>query len=284
MHLTSLMHKVLLYRGSYRLAKRLTQKNIMTTPRKMQEILEELKGNPYYDKYAEKISQVQKTAPDEFKTRIEGLEQKKVKKIEASKDSQYSQLLKPKEKITIAPPVQSNEAQLDAILKVDLIKDKPKEEIEIIWQKYHMDKDCISAIIPAKEFQILEERSSKYPTFLFPLPRSQGYEFIMCQFEANKVHFTPLLYFQVHKENAPECLTIMHYKEFRDDKDIVLMRGEYDKNVLNGKEAQCLANQLQLYYIQTDEKKLELLEKFSNEPDRFDHMDLVNEISTLSLS
>jgi len=282
MHLTSLMQKVLLYRGSYKLSKELTQKNIMTTPRKMQEILDDLKGNPHYDKYAEKIAQIQKTSPDKFKSLVENLDKKKVQKIEVSKQRQYSELLKPKEELS--KPVQSNEAPLDAILKVDLIKDKSAKEIEIIWQNYHTDKDYIAAIIPSKDYSILEERSSKYPVFIFPLPRSQGYEFIMCQFESNSVHFTPLLYFQVHKENAPECLTITHYKELKDDKDIILMRGEYNKDILNAKEAQCLANQLQMYYVQNDEKKLQLLERFSRKPDSFDHMELVKEINNLSLS
>ncbi|XP_066249934.1 ATP synthase mitochondrial F1 complex assembly factor 1 [Euwallacea similis] len=283
MHLTSLMRKVLLYRGSYKLPKQLSQKNIMTTPRKLQEILEDLKDNPYYGKYAEKIVQAQKTAPEEFKSRIMDLSKNSEKKFEPPKERQYSELLNPKEEIKSLR--QTNETKLDDILKVDLIKDKSKEEIEVIWEKYHSEKEgCIAAVIPAKDFALLEERSSKYHTFLFPLPRSQGYEFIMCQFELNAVHFTPLLYFQVHKENAPECLTITHYKEFKDNKGIILMRGEYNKNVLNPKEAQCLANQLQLYYVQSDEQKLKLLEKFTFSPDSFDHMDLVKEISNLSLS
>lgn len=61
------------------------------------------------------------------------------------------------------------------------------------------------------------------------------------------------------------------------------MRGEYDKNVLDAKEAQCLANQLQLYYSQDDPKKLKLLEKFTKKPEDFKHMDLVKEIENLSL-
>lgn len=36
---------------------------------------------------------------------------------------------------------------------------------------------------------------------------------------------------QVHKENAPECLTAVHYTELH-DKGVILMRGDYDK-VLN---------------------------------------------------
>lgn len=275
MQLTSLMRRVLLYRGSFRAA----QKTIMTTPRKMQEVLEELQGNPYYGKYADKIAKVQQVAPETFQNRVEGLAKKK---IEPAKGRQFSPLLQPKEKLPAKP--QTNEPRLEQLLKLELVQDKSTDEIEAIWQQYHLTKECtIAAVIPAKDFEVMEQRASQFPTFLFPLPRSQGYEFIMCQFEGNRVHLTPLLYFQVHKENAPECLTITHFKELQGDKGIVLMRGEYDGNVLNAKEAQCIANQLQMYYVQTDERKLELLERFTKSPDRFDHMDLVEEISSLSL-
>jgi len=255
----------------------------MTTPRKMQEILEDLKGNPYYDKYAQKIAQIQKTAPEEFESRVEKVYERKTKTVELSKERQYSQLLKPKEKLNNTQ-VQTKEISLDKVLKIDLIKEKSPDEIKAIWAEYHLQKDCIAATIPSEDFAKLEENSLKHPTFLFPLPRSQGYEFIMCQFESNTVHFTPLLYFQVHKANAPECLTITHFKEFKDDKGIVLMRGEYDKNIIDAKEAQCLANELQIYYIQNDEEKRKLLEVFTYQPDSFDHMDLVKQISNISLS
>ncbi|XP_030754053.1 ATP synthase mitochondrial F1 complex assembly factor 1 [Sitophilus oryzae] len=280
MQLTCLL-RTILYKGSLQIGKNLTRKNIMTTPRSMQEVLEDLKGNPYYDKYSDKIKQVQNSKPDEFQSRVENLEKKKVKKIEASKGRQYSQLLNPKEKLE--NKTQIKEESLDKIMKIDLIKDKTAEEVESIWLEYHLTKDCIAATIPSKDYEKLEQRSLKFKTFLFPLPRSQGYEFILCQFEKNTVHFTPLLYFQVHKENAPECLTLTHYKEFKDDKGIVLMRGEYDKNVINAKEAQCLANQLQLYYIQDDEEKQKLLETFTVDPDSFDHMELVKQVNNLSL-
>ncbi|CAH1261284.1 unnamed protein product [Diabrotica balteata] len=279
MHLTSLMRTVL-YRGSFRIA----TKSIMTTPRNLQEVVDDLKGNPYYDKYAEKIAKLHKEDPNEFKARIEKANQK-TKKFDPPKqpERQYSQLLTPKSKL--AEPDQFKQESLEKIMKTDLIKDKSAEEIKSIWEEYHKEKQyCIAATIPSKDFTKLNENSKKYPTFLFALPRSQGYEFIMCQFAQNTVHFTPLLYYQVHKENAPECLNITHYDEFEADKGIVLMRGEYDKNVINAQEAQCLANQLQMYYVQEDSEKKKLLEQFTNEPDKFKHIDLIKQIENLSIS
>lgn len=273
--------RTVLYRASFRV----NTKSIMTTPRKLQEVMDDLKGNPFYDKYASKISKLQKEAPNEFKSRIEETGMTKTKKFDAPKkdERQYSQLLNPKTKINEV--TQLKQESLEKIMKIELIKDKNSEEIKLIWEQYHRQKEyCIAATIPSKDFDKLNENSKKHPTFIFALPRSQGYEFILCQFSQNSVHFTPLLYYQVHKENAPECLTITHYDEFKDDKHIVLMRGEYDKNIINAQEAQCLANQLQLYYVQEDPEKKKLLEIFTNEPDNFKHMDLIKHIESLSIS
>lgn len=61
------------------------------------------------------------------------------------------------------------------------------------------------------------------------------------------------------------------------------MRGEIDTNVINVQEAQCLANQLQLYYAQDSKSKLALLDRFTKQPDSFKHMDVVNELNNLTL-
>lgn len=61
------------------------------------------------------------------------------------------------------------------------------------------------------------------------------------------------------------------------------MRGEYDTNVINAQEAQCLVNQLQLYYCQNNASKLELLEKFTHQPENFKHMDVIKELENLSI-
>lgn len=61
------------------------------------------------------------------------------------------------------------------------------------------------------------------------------------------------------------------------------MRGEYDSKVINIREAQCLANQLQLYYTQNNESKLKLLETFTKNPEAFKHMDIIHELETLTI-
>ena len=44
--------------------------------------------------------------------------------------------------------------------------------------------------------------------------------------------FNTSCFFQTYKENAPECFTIVHYPDLIDEKGVVLMKGDYDKNVL----------------------------------------------------
>ncbi|GIY79437.1 hypothetical protein CEXT_739061 [Caerostris extrusa] len=46
------------------------------------------------------------------------------------------------------------------------------------------------------------------------------------------------------------------FTELQEGKGIVLMRGEYDDKTLKAHEAQCLTNQLQLYYGGSDNEKL----------------------------
>lgn len=87
--------------------------------------------------------------------------------------------------------------KLEDIFKVELAKDKDAEEIKDIWVKYHIQKDVIAATIPIDVYKKMTERVRKYPTFLFPLPRSQGYEFVMSQTTGNEVHLTTLLCYQV---------------------------------------------------------------------------------------
>ncbi|KAJ8724704.1 hypothetical protein PYW08_016178 [Mythimna loreyi] len=259
-------------------------RKITTTSTNMEKALENLKTNPYYEKYAERIADLQKTSPDEFMQRVEAQEkmkeETKKKKFAPVDTRQFSSVLNPKK--AIEEVSESKDKRLSDIFKVDLVKDKDATEIQIIWEEYHKSKEVISATIPKDIYSCLQENVQQNPTFLFPLPRSQGYEFFMCQSYRHTVHFTPLLAYQVHKENAPECLTMTHYTELA-DKGLVLMRGDYDKNVLNGQEARCLANQFQLYYSGKDATKLQLLKTFTLNPDTFKHMDLIAQLENISL-
>lgn len=75
---------------------------------------------------------------------------------------------------------------------------------------------------------------------------------------------------------------MVHYTELK-DKGIVLMRGEFDSKVLSGQEAQCVANQFQMFYLKTDASKQALLDTFTKSPESFKHMDLIKELEQIEL-
>lgn len=82
-------------------------------------------------------------------------------------------------------------------MKLERLQGKTAEEIKSIWLDYHKQKDVLVATIPTETYKLLTERAKEYPLFIFPLPRSQGFEFFLLQFANNTVHFTPLLCYQV---------------------------------------------------------------------------------------
>lgn len=258
----------------------------MTARQRSEKALEQLKeSNPYFGKYAKKIAVVQKSSPEEFLAKLDRVEKEKAKTnfgpSEQARD--FSGLLNPKAPLGAKPAEDAAVKMLSDIMKLELVEQRSVEEIKQIWLQYHQGKEVICAAIPLEQYELMMERARKHPVFILPIPRSQGYEFVMLQFFANTIHFTPLINYQVHKENAPECLNIAMYAELKESKGLVLMRGEYDSKVINGQEAQCLANQLQMYYSQQNESKLKLLETFTSKPDQFKHMDVIEELNNLKI-
>jgi len=241
------------------------------------EQIEELKNNPYYSKYADKIAKLQKTSPEEFLGRLAAHEERK--KAPAAQAKEFS--LPGKARAAAASSTTTK--SLDKIMKVELLQDKSAEEITQIWTKYFSDQDKICAVIPTETYKLMYERFQEYNTFLFPVPRKEGYEFVMVQFQGDEAHFTTLINFQAHKENAPECLSIVHYTELSESKGIVLMVGEYDKDTLSISEAKCLADQVEIYYSRPSEERQEVMRRFKYESAFFKHTELIDQLNTLSI-
>ena len=200
--------------------------------------------------------------------------------------------------MNVSNSVKKSRSSLNDIVKLDLLNEKTKEEITEIWNTYHSKKDCIYASIPTVSYEPFYQNVQKYPAFILPLPRnssnsssndanastSDGYEFFLLQFQEHCCYFTPLAAFHLHKEIAPVCLTIHYYPELSQTKDIVLMMGEYDSNILTIMEAQFLANQLNYYYTTKDEASKLSLHLFNKEPKSFDHMRLVRHLENVILT
>jgi len=255
-----------------------------TTNIMSEEQIEELKKNPYYAKYADKIAKLQNTSPEEFLSRLSAHEERKTAASSVTKENQRDFSF-PGRAVSNTGGSGHTSKSLDKVLKLELLQDKTPEQISEIWTTHFMNKENkICAVIPTETFNTMQQRWKEFNTFLFPVPRKNGYEFVMVQFMGNEAHFTTLINYQAHKENAPECLNMIHYTEFSQDKGIVLMVGEYDKDTLDAREAKCLADQVEIYYSNPNQSRQEILEKFSKNPAYFDPNDLVKEFNSITIS
>ncbi|XP_072295208.1 ATP synthase mitochondrial F1 complex assembly factor 1 isoform X2 [Eucyclogobius newberryi] len=165
---------------------------------------------------------------------------------------------------------------LDSILNFDLVQDKTGAEISQIWTQFFSSKDTISASIPTETFELMQTRAKSSPTFLFALPRSDGYEFFVGQWSDLQLHFTSLINLKTVGDHAPCQLMLSHYPELK-HKGVVLMTAERDHSALGVHEAQCLANQVQLFYGSRD-GAYRLVEAFNYHPEEFKHMDVIAEL------
>ncbi|KAF8936446.1 hypothetical protein BGZ47_009489 [Haplosporangium gracile] len=172
----------------------------------------------------------------------------------------------------------SGSPSLDKIMKLELVKDLDVEEISKIWIQKHMEQeDSISAVVPAETYKKMLKRSKDYPLFLLPLSHGDGVEFYLMQFAFHQVIFTSLLEYKTHGENARPFLTLTHYPELIDDKQIVLMHGVVSTNpkVMTLDQAQILTFGLQQYYVSDHPEKLQLLKDFHRQPEKFSHEKLI---------
>jgi len=254
---------------------------------KEKEEMDELQKNPFYAKYANKIASVQKTSPEEFLQRLSIVEENhKVSESSTNdvKGRDFSMPTPPKSAVKVGTqPSMMRDKKLEEIMKMELLDGKSKEEIGQIWTQHLSTKEGLCAVIPASTFRSMKDLYQVHKTFILPLPRKEGYEFVVVQFAGNEAHFTTLINFQAHSENAPECLTLVHFVDLIEDKGIVLMKGDFDPNVLSLSEAQCLANQVEMYFCNPNPAKRQLLETFTFQPNEFHHQDLISQIENISL-
>ncbi|XP_067846148.1 ATP synthase mitochondrial F1 complex assembly factor 1 isoform X3 [Heptranchias perlo] len=159
-----------------------------------------------------------------------------------------------------------------------MVKEKTPDEIGQIWNQYFAQKNTISAVIPGATFDLMHSRSQKCPTFLYALPRQEGYEFFVGQWSATELHFSSLINLQSLGVNAPSQLIIYHYPDLQKEKGIVLLTAEIDTTFLGVHEAQCLANEAQLFYATDCQETFNLVESFNHKPSDFKHMSVIAEI------
>ncbi|XP_048458396.1 ATP synthase mitochondrial F1 complex assembly factor 1 isoform X2 [Rhincodon typus] len=227
---------------------------------------QELQKNPFYTKYKTKIQELRRTKPDEYEARVAKKDEVMKQPLGHSKQGEFIRLMEEKskkqaERATGQRIGFSKDKTLQSILNLDMMKEKTPDEIG-----------------QGTTFDLMHSRSQKCPTFLYALPRQAGYEFFVGQWSATELHFSSLINIQSLGENSPSQLIIYHYPDLQKEKGIVLLTAEIDTTFLNVQEAQCLANEAQLFYATDCEQIFNLVETFNHKPSDFKHMSVIAEI------
>ncbi|KAK2835062.1 hypothetical protein Q5P01_015546 [Channa striata] len=250
----------------------------------------DLEENPYYSKYQDKIQKLRSAKPQEYKDRLEKRLEAKKEVLGHSKQAEFIQLmeqeLEKRDKMAAGDEASASFTKnktLGSILNLDMIRDKSGEEIAELWMKYYSTKDTISAVIPAQVYEVIISRSRSCPMFLYALPQKEGYEFFLGQWSGHELHFTSLINVQMLGENAPSQLILYHYPEMKEDKGVVLMTAEMDPKFITVHQAQCLANQVQLFYGTERQETYRVVETFNHHPADFKHMSVIAELEQSSL-
>lgn len=220
----------------------------------------ELEDNPFYEKYKAKLQYLADANPDEFKQRVEQLQEENTPKRRPNPAS-------------ASPGATRGERPRPAPQPIPRSASYTTEKI---WKDYHSQKDCVFAVLQRDAFEDLMTKGQSCPTFIFPLPRNDGFEFVLMQFDGKDVQFTSLAMYQILKENSPACLSLVHYTELLDSKGIVLMSGQYDNNVLKREEALMIVQLMAIYYGKNS-PRFDRVEMFNHQPDKFNHNLLIDE-------
>lgn len=250
----------------------------------------ELEENPFYNKYQDKIRKLRSAKPQEYKARLEKRHDAKSEVLGHSKQAEFVRLmeqeLEKRDKMAAGDGASggfTKNKTLASIFNMEMIKDKTGEEIAELWMKYYSTKDTVSAVIPAQIYEMIFSRSKSCPTFLYALPQKEGYEFFLGQWSGHELHFTSLINVQTMGENAPSQLILYHYPDLKEEKGIVLMTAEMDPKFITVHQAQCLANQVQLFYGTQRQETYRLVETFNHHPVDFKHMSVIAELEQSGL-
>ncbi|XP_036971694.1 ATP synthase mitochondrial F1 complex assembly factor 1 isoform X2 [Acanthopagrus latus] len=250
----------------------------------------ELEENPYYSKYQDKIQKLRSVKPQEYKARVEKRNEYKNEILGHSKQAEFVRLMEhemeKRDKIAAKDRASggfTKKKTLGCILNMEMIQDKTGEEIAELWTKYYSTKDTVSAVIPSQIYRLIFSRSQSCQTFLYALPQKEGYEFFLGQWSGHELHFTSLINVQTMGENAPSQLILYHYPDLEEEKGVVLMMAEMDPKFITVHQAQCLANQVQLFYGTQRQETYRLVETFNHHPTDFKHMLVIAELEQSGL-
>ncbi|XP_068095708.1 ATP synthase mitochondrial F1 complex assembly factor 1 [Hyperolius riggenbachi] len=236
--------------------------------------------NPFFSKYREKIQELRRSDPEAYEARMEKRKEFKQQPLGSSKQAEFAHRVEERVGSGLVKEGFTKNKTLSSILNLEMVKDKNADEIKQIWSQFFSTKDTVYAVIPGEVFQTIWTKAQSCPAFLYAVPRAEGYEFFVGQWSGMELHFTSLINIQSVGDAAPSQLILYHYSELQEDKGVVLMTSELDNKFLTVQEAQCLANQVQLFYTG---EAFHLVETFNHNPSGFKYMFVISALEQSGL-
>ncbi|KAL3233128.1 Protein ATP11, mitochondrial [Nakaseomyces bracarensis] len=210
----------------------------------------------------------------------------------------------------VRPVTEKPFKSLDDYLKLEKLKDLSRQEVEFLWRaKWANRDDALVAVVPFRDtFQTMYKYAVRNPLFVLPLPRDPNKteskkdqnktdETVPVELQYIQWHFagphtihcimTSLAEYKLRQDFATPHTTIQFHLDLSQDKDMVLMNGqvERDSNV-SLQDAQLLLLNVQRFFgaMGTNsaiaKQRLKLLEDFNQGSAEFD----INKLITLSQS
>eukprot|EP01134_Creolimax_fragrantissima_P004147 CFRG4147T1 len=207
------------------------------------------------------------------------------KKIEAEMEAQAE-----KEK-SEHEPLEGDDAIVNA-LPLDRILDIPKistlkaSHIGALWlARYETDDSrCGVGLVRDRtgNHQVYA-RGKVAPMFVLPLPHENGsYEMFLSEFRNSQCFITSILEYQTRGQDSRPAMTITSYTHFAKEKDLVLVLGEYNKDMINKKAADILLQQLEVLYNQSTDEQFMIVRQFNTDPKNFDLQSIIPKPSATS--
>eukprot|EP00629_Pelagomonadales_sp_RCC1024_P012589 CAMPEP_0119284594 /NCGR_PEP_ID=MMETSP1329-20130426/30556_1 /TAXON_ID=114041 /ORGANISM="Genus nov. species nov., Strain RCC1024" /LENGTH=181 /DNA_ID=CAMNT_0007285277 /DNA_START=167 /DNA_END=708 /DNA_ORIENTATION=- len=141
--------------------------------------------------------------------------------------------------------------KLADIVKVPLLRKEPKERIREIWRGYHAERhDAVGMDMDASAASLLTDRAAAAPTFLHPVRREGGHFLLLSQFQDRR-HFL-YTFLEDYKQNpalARPYLSLTLHEDLARDREIVLLRGDVEKQLTKPEAEHLIDQTLQSYLV-----------------------------------
>ncbi|KNC87282.1 hypothetical protein SARC_00610 [Sphaeroforma arctica JP610] len=97
----------------------------------------------------------------------------------------------------------------------------------------------------------------------------------LSEFRNSQCFVTSLLEYQTKGQDARPAITITSYTHFAQEKDLVLVLAEFNKDMITKAGAASLLGQLEVLYNQSTEEQFAVVRQFNHDPQNFDIQTLI---------